>query len=126
MYIGSSNKHCRYMCTYLQEWSHISWQHPLKATAVAQGLLVVLLPLILYTDDLRGNLTRKWNKFDIWYLLLGGLPGRDNAQFRNIHFLTCSNNVSALELSEPIVRDLERLEHEGVVAYDALLREEVK
>ena len=56
---------------HMHEWSHLLWQHPLKEAS--HGLPIVLLPLLLYTDDVRGNLTRKWNGFDVWYLLLGGL-----------------------------------------------------
>ena len=107
----------------MQEWSHLLWQHPLKEASL--GLPIVLLPLLLYTDDVRGNLTRKWNGFDVWYLLLGGLTWKENVQFRNIHFLTYSNNANAMDMSEPIVQDLERLENEGIVAYDGHLQREV-
>ncbi len=46
----------------------------------SHGLAIVLLPSLLYTDDIRGNLTWKWNTIDVWYLLLGGLPWKENAQ----------------------------------------------
>ncbi len=94
---------CTLLCSTLKqtlniqkEWSHISWDHPLKKTS--HGLPVVLLPLILYTDDIRGNLTRKWNKFEVWYLLLAGLSWKENAQlsyfqFRSLSSVLCIDGV---------------------------------
>lgn len=80
--------------------------------------------LLLYTDDTSGNRSKKWNKFDCWCFMLAGL-GRDlNAQLPNIHFITCSNEVAALDMTEPIVRDLTELE-KGIRMYDAELNSEV-
>lgn len=45
-------------------------------------------------------------------------------KLENIHFLCCSNKVSTLELVEPVVDSLLRLE-DGIVMYDALLKQEV-
>ena len=50
--------------------------------------------MLLYTDDTSGNLTKKWNKFDVWCFLLGALPRSENAKLENIHFISCSNSVS--------------------------------
>ena len=78
-----------------------------------KGLPVISVPLLLFSDDGSGNLSRKkWSKFDAWYLLLAGLPRADNAHLDSIHFLTCSNSVSALEMSLP----------EGLVTYDSHLK----
>jgi hypothetical protein len=87
-------------------------------------LPVVMLPLLLYTDDTSGNQSKKWNSFDVWALLLAGLPRALNAQLHNIHFLCASNRCKAIEMTEPIVADLLKLE-EGVVVFDALLKQEV-
>ena len=106
---------------HVQMWSVLTDQHPLKS----KGLPVVLLPLLLYTDDTSGNQSKKWNKFDVWYLLLAGLPWKENSKFENIHFLTCSNKISALEMSRPIVSDLIKLEKEGIITYDAYSQQNV-
>ena len=105
-----------------QEWQKFQWIHPMQSRA--QGMPVVCLPLFLFCDDTSGNRTKKWNAFDMWYLLLGGLSKEDNAQLKNIHFLTCSNRVSALELAKPLVADLLKLER-GVPVYDAHLKKNV-
>lgn len=90
----------------------------------ANGMPVVNVPLILFCDDSSGNRSKKWNCFDVWYLLLAGLSKEDNALMKNIHFLTCSNRVSPLDLSRPIVEDLLKLE-KGVIMYDSHLNENV-
>lgn len=53
-----------------------------------------------------------------------GLPQEEKNKLENIHFLCTSNKVDALELAEPLVDNLLKLE-EGVIMYDALLEEEV-
>ena len=55
----------------------------------ANGKPVVIVPLMLYTDDTSGNKT-----FDVYCLLLAGLPKESNTDLHNIHFITCSNNLS--------------------------------
>lgn len=87
-------------------------------------LPVVMLPLILYSDDTSGNKSKKWNGFDIWALMLAGLPREVNAKLHNIHFVCASNICRAMEMVEPIVADLLRLE-EGVVMFDATLKQSV-
>ena len=80
--------------------------------------------MLLYTDDLSGNHTKKWNCFDAWSLLLAGLPKTLNAQLENIHLMCASNRVSALEQVKPIVEDLLLLQ-EGIVMFDALWNQDV-
>ena len=41
---------------------------------------VVTLPIILYSDDMSGNKSKKWHEFNNWCLLLAGLPWHLNTQ----------------------------------------------
>ncbi|XP_077869315.1 uncharacterized protein LOC144360418, partial [Saccoglossus kowalevskii] len=91
----------------------------------ARGKKVVSVLVVLFSDDVGGSTTNKWNSFSEWCLLLGGLPKKDNNKLQNILFLNASNSVSALELSKPLVSELKILERSGVVMYDAYLKEEV-
>ena len=75
-------------------------EHPLKAEC--DGLPVVMAPLVLYSDDMSGNRSKKWNKFDAWCMSLAGLPKVEAHRFRNMHFLACSNKVSALKMTKPL------------------------
>lgn len=77
---------------FIQKVVSILTQHPCKE--IGGGCPVVCCPLLLYTDDTSGNLTKKWNKFDVWCFLLGALPRSENAKLENIHFISCSNSVS--------------------------------
>lgn len=86
---------------------------------------MVTIPLELYSEDTSGNRSKKWNCFNLWCLLLAGLSKAQNAKLKNIHFLTCSNIASPLEMAIPIVRDLLMLEEEGLIAYDAFNKQDV-
>ncbi len=79
-----------------------------------------MLPLILYSDDTSGNRSKKWHKFDSWSVLLAGLPRSENAKIPNIHFVCCSDAISAMGMTKPIAQELVSLEMHGVEAYDAL------
>lgn len=91
----------------------------------AGSLPVVTIPLILYCDDTSGNRSKKWNGFNLWCFLLAGLGKASNAKLKNIHFITCSNAVTPMEMAQPIVADLQVLAREGIVAYDAHYKQEV-
>eukprot|EP00731_Ephydatia_muelleri_P028790 Em0020g434a len=97
--------------------------HPLKARA--DGKRVVMLPLILFSDDTSGNRSKKWHKFESWYLSFAGLPRHLNARIENINFVCSSDSVSPLDLSEPIAQQLTALETEGVFTFDASHQETV-
>ncbi len=97
-------------------------EHPLKA--VASGFPVVISPLILFSDDTSGNRSKKWNKFDYWCLTLAGLPASESRKFHNIHFLSCTNKLSSIDIAGPLVEDLKKLES-GILMYDAFLNMEV-
>ena len=97
--------------------------HHLKDKAA--GRPVVMLPIILYSDDTSGNKSKEWHKFDSWCVFLAGLPREINTQMPNIHFMCCSDTVSFLEMTEPIARELIQLEIEELEAYDAHLHQPV-
>lgn len=84
-----------------------------------------MVPIVLFSDDVSGNESKKWNSFDVWAMLLAGLPRSVNSQLENIHFLCASNRVGCLDLAKPLADDLLMLESEGIVTYDALYKEEV-
>ena len=94
--------------------------HQLKS--IAGGSPVVIAPLFMYTDFLSGNKSKKWNKFDMWSVSLACLPKHESRMFTNIHFVGCSNRLSALEISGLIVEDLYMLE-EGIRVYDCFFED---
>lgn len=84
-----------------------------------------MTPIILCSDDTSGNKSKKWHKFDSWCVLLAGLPREMNAQFSNIHFMSCSDTLSFLEMSDPIAAEVTQLEIDGLEAYDAYQNQSV-
>lgn len=80
---------------------------------------------MLFSDDVSGNVSKKWNKFDVWAMILAGLPRAVNSHLENIHFLCASNKVDCMKMAEALVDDLLILENDGILAYDAYLGEEV-
>ena len=78
----------------------------------------------MYSDDTSGNKSKKWNKFELFCITLACLPKHEARKLNNIHYVTCSNQLSAIELSKPIVEDLQKLEN-GIELYDAHLGKNV-
>ena len=97
--------------------------HPMKEKA--GGKAVVMLPLVLFTDDTSGNKSKKWHKFDSWSVMLCGLSRRENAKLSNIHYCCCSDVASAMDMSNKVAEELCELERDGILVYDALLKETV-
>ena len=85
----------------------------------------MMLPLILFSDDTSGNKSKKWHLFDSWSFVLAGLPHHENSKIQNIHFVCCSDSVTAMEMTEAIAPELVRLEKDGIEAYDALQQQRV-
>ena len=87
--------------------------HPLKKQLIELGNMpVVMVPLMIYSDDTSGNKSKVWNKFDLWCFLLAGLPKEENAK---LYF-----KVSVLELAVAPVQELKLLE-DGIVDCDAAM-----
>ncbi len=84
-----------------------------------------MIPLVLFSDDVSGNQSKKWNKFDVWAMLLAGLPRSTNSQLENIHFICASNKVDCLNMAEPVVEDLLVLENDGMLMYDSKFGEDI-
>ena len=101
----------------------LTWTHHLKQAA--NGRQVIMTPLVLYSDDTKGNQSKKWNKFDLWAIMFAGLPHHENGHLENIHFLCASNNVTPLEMAEQLSKEFLELEEQGLVTYDAYLGENV-
>jgi hypothetical protein len=78
----------------------------------------------LYSDDTSGNRSKKWNKFDVVCISLACLPKKESQSLKNIHFIACTNNLSVLEISKPVVDDFLLLE-KGVEMFDAYINSNV-
>ena len=86
----------------------------------AAGRPVVMLPLVLFSDDTSGNRSKKWHKFDPWSVKFVELPREENAKINNIHFLCCSDVISALDMAGPLAQQLYDIETNGIEEFDIL------
>ena len=86
---------------------------------------MVMLPIVLFSDDTSGNKSKKWHKFDSWSVMLAGMPRQENSKIANIHFCCCSDVVSALDMAGALAQQLQDLEMHGVEAYDSFLEQYV-
>lgn len=121
----NNKKYLNVFCNaaFLKETAAYLAPHHLKSKAA--GKRVVMVPLILFSDDTSGNRSKKWHKFESWFVSLAGLPRHLNARLENIHFVSCSDSVSPLDLSGPIAQELATLETEGALVFDAYFQEVV-
>jgi len=81
-----------------QEYSAFIAPHPLRGDRP-----VIIVPLILYSDDTSGNKSKRWNKFDSWCLKLTGLPKEMNSQLQYIFHISSSNKVRDVAAHTPYV-----------------------
>lgn len=107
---------------HMQEWDGLLSVNQFKLRH--GNLPVLMLPLLLYTDDTSGNKSKKWNSFDVWAFMFAGLPRKENAKLQNIHFISTSNRCKATDMADPIVKNLLKLE-EGVKMFDAKTNQDV-
>ena len=62
----------------------------------------------------------------MWAMMLAGLLQSENAKLENIHLITTSNHVSALEMIDgPLVKELNTLATDGLITYNAHLQRDV-
>lgn len=72
----------------------------------AEGKQVVVLPLVIFSDETSGNTTKKWNRIETYSMVMAGLPQREARKFENIHLLTASNIVNSSNLGQALAKDL--------------------
>ena len=84
----------------------------------------MIAPIVIYSDDTSGNRSKKWNKFDCWLMSFAGLPSEETNRLHNIYYITCSNKLSAIDMSPPLVDDLLQLET-GIIVHDVATLQDI-
>ncbi|KAI9097127.1 hypothetical protein DFS34DRAFT_686229 [Phlyctochytrium arcticum] len=97
--------------------------HPLKARA--GGHRVIMVPIILFSDDSAGTSSKKWNAFYNWYRQLGGLPFMLSQRDFHTHFVGTSNKASALEIADASISSINSKLDTGIWTYDSAALEPV-
>ncbi|SAM08391.1 hypothetical protein [Absidia glauca] len=88
---------------------------------------VQVIPLMLFTDETSGNISKQYNMYDSWSMVCGALPLEDRNKRSNVHFIgavASQSGLSAINMAPRLVSDLKMLE-KGVLMYSACYGEEV-
>jgi hypothetical protein len=110
----------------------------------AKGRMVYSVPLIIFMDDVSGNVSKQWNKHHVIYISNANLPREMIEKEFCVRFVTSSPHAAPMELMTAmrdsikyVLRDLSFLRatvtqaffrnaaESGVTAYDVKLGEEV-
>ena len=75
-----------------------------KSKETGAGKQVVVLPLVIFSDETSGNTTKKWNRLETYSMTLAGLPRNEMHKFENMH-LTVSNIIDSCSLGQIISKD---------------------
>ncbi|KAL0097348.1 hypothetical protein J3Q64DRAFT_1693761 [Phycomyces blakesleeanus] len=72
---------------------------------------VVIMPIILWSDDTSGNKSKQYNVFDSYLMYLAAMPLEVRSQQENTLFIcTSDKNLKAVDMLGPIVNDFVKLE----------------
>ena len=74
--------------------------HPLRAKA--GNRMVYSVPLIIFMDDVSGNISKQWNKHHVVYMSNANLPRETLEKEFCIRFVTSSPHASPLELMQAV------------------------
>ncbi|KAI9354257.1 hypothetical protein DFJ73DRAFT_624150 [Zopfochytrium polystomum] len=91
----------------------------------ANGNIVMSLPLVLYCDDMSGNVSKKWNKHENWVFQMAGLPSAMANTSDHMHFITTSKLATGYESAEVIAKCMQEMEN-GVEIFHAGLKQLVR
>ncbi|KAF8346814.1 hypothetical protein F5887DRAFT_834375, partial [Amanita rubescens] len=113
----------RCVFTALSEKRGSSVPNPLRAKA--KGRMVYTVPLIVFMDDVSGNISKQWNKHYVIYISNALLPRETFEKQFCIRFVTSSPHAMPMELMMALKESIRKGADTGVDAYDCKTHEEV-
>ncbi|KIM68349.1 hypothetical protein SCLCIDRAFT_105912, partial [Scleroderma citrinum Foug A] len=97
--------------------------HPLHAKA--NGRMVYSVPLIIFMDDMSGNISKQWNKHHAIYMSNANFPCVMIEKEFCVRFVTTSPHAPPMELMKAMKESISKASDVGVVAWDCKGHEEV-
>ncbi|KAJ1555108.1 hypothetical protein HK096_008907 [Nowakowskiella sp. JEL0078] len=91
----------------------------------AAGALVMIFPIALFTDDMSGNRSKKWNCHESWLWSPACIPIHEAQRPYNIHFVCTSNRSSSLEIAPALMKELQKSGKEGIQCIHGITNEEI-
>ncbi|KAI6149893.1 hypothetical protein BKA82DRAFT_3976473 [Pisolithus tinctorius] len=83
------------------------------------------VPLIIFMDDVSGNISKQWNKHHAVYMSNANLPCKMIEKEFCIQFVSASLNATPMELMRAVKESLCKAADTGIVAWDCKGEEEV-
>ena len=80
-----------------------------KERQAACGKPSVCVPLLIFSDETSGNVSKKWNLLETYSMFLAGLERKELNKHTNIHFLATSHLVDTTTLGKAIAENLKGL-----------------
>ncbi|EIW76342.1 hypothetical protein CONPUDRAFT_158364 [Coniophora puteana RWD-64-598 SS2] len=90
-----------------------------------KGKMVHPVPLIVFMDDVSGNISKQWNKHHAVYMSNANLPRRMVEKEFCIRFVSSSPNAAPMELMRAMKESVSEAAASGVRAWDCKYEEEV-
>ncbi|KAH7928239.1 hypothetical protein BV22DRAFT_974816, partial [Leucogyrophana mollusca] len=97
--------------------------HPLRQKS--QGRMVYTVPLIIFMDDVSGNISKQWNKHHAIYMSNANLPREMLEKEFCVRFVTASPHAAPMELMQAMKRSICQAAESGIVTWDCKTDEEV-
>ncbi|KAJ3792065.1 hypothetical protein GGU11DRAFT_750597 [Lentinula aff. detonsa] len=92
---------------------------------LADGHRVVSFPIWMYCDDTSGNVSKKWNKHNLFLFTAAGLPRHESSKEYNVHFLSTSNIAPPLKMLDSVIDQLEAAQEHGIWAWNCETKEPI-
>ncbi|KAH7918288.1 hypothetical protein BV22DRAFT_1024813 [Leucogyrophana mollusca] len=97
--------------------------HPLRQKA--EGRMVYSVPLIIFMDDVSGNISKQWNKHHTIYMSNANLPREMIEKEFCVRFVTASPHAAPMELMTAMKDSISHAAESGVFTWDCKEGEEV-
>ncbi|KAG2063297.1 hypothetical protein BDR04DRAFT_1038375, partial [Suillus decipiens] len=89
------------------------------------GRLVLSVPLIIFIDDVSGNVSKQWNKHHVVYMSNAAMPRQMLEKEFCIRFVSSSPHASPLKLAKGVKDSITTAAEQGVIAWDCKYKEEI-
>ncbi|KIO08465.1 hypothetical protein M404DRAFT_134486, partial [Pisolithus tinctorius Marx 270] len=91
----------------------------------SRGRMVLTVPLIVFMDDVSGNISKQWNKHHVVYMSNASMPREMLEKEFCVRFVSSSPHAPPLELIGGVRKSIEKAADDGIIAWDCKLRQEV-
>ncbi|KIJ15049.1 hypothetical protein PAXINDRAFT_163214 [Paxillus involutus ATCC 200175] len=89
------------------------------------GCMVLTVPLIIFMDDVSGNISKQWNKHHVVYMLNASMPCEMLEKEFCVQFVSSSLHAPPLELIGGVKKSIEKATNNGIITWDCKLCQEV-